>query len=100
MALTKPHRKGNRIEQKVIDLFEAIGGRCIRSAGSHGPFDIVVFLGSAIFLLQIKANRKPSAVEIETMKSWHVAPNVTKAYVVWKDRTPIPDFWWEYEWRE
>ena len=96
----KAKAKGTRIENKVIELFEAVGGRCIRSAGSHGPFDVVVFLGSAIFLLQVKANRKPTPVERETMKGWHVADNVAKAYVVWKDGEKTPDFWWEHEWRE
>ena len=46
----KAKAKGTRVEQKVIEMFEAVGARCIRSAGSHGPFDVVAFMGPAIFL--------------------------------------------------
>jgi len=90
--------KGTRVEHKVIELLEAVGFRCMRSAGSHGLFDIAAFSGPLTFLLQVKSNRKPSRVEIEEMESWNTT--ATKAYVVWKDREKYPVFYFDWEWRE
>jgi len=98
--MVKAKRKGTRVEEKVIAMFEAIGGKCVRSAGSHGPFDVVAFVGPAVFLIQVKANRKPGPEEIEAMRAWPSGPLTAKAYCVWKDYEKSPDFWWEGEWRE
>ena len=96
--MTKTKAKGTRVEQKVIDMFEAIGGKCVRSAGSHGPFDVIVFLKPAVFLIQVKANRKPDAAEIERMRNFPTNSLTAKAYCFWKDYDKSPDFWWEHEW--
>ena len=94
----KTKRKGTRIEAKVIELFEAVGLRCIRSAGSHGPFDVVGFLGPLTMLVQVKSNKKPSAEEIEEMRSWNVSCDKIKTYCVWKDREKYPVFYFEQDW--
>ena len=94
----KAKRKGTRVEEKVIELLEAVGFRCIRSAGSHGPFDVAAFHSGMNMLVQVKANRKPGPDEIEEMRTWRIGPETLKAYCVWQDREKYPIFYFEWEW--
>jgi len=91
-------RKGTRIEYKVQELLEAVGFKCVRSAGSHGPFDIAAFHTSMNMLVQVKSNRRPSPDEIDEMRTWNVPDNTVRAYAVWKDREKYPVFYFEKDW--
>ena len=94
----KAKRKGTRVEEKVIELLQAVGFNCIRSAGSHGPFDVAAFHAGMNMLVQVKANRKPGPDEIEEMRTWRTCSNTIKAYAVWKDREKYPVFYFDWEW--
>jgi len=85
--------KGTRIERQWIKDLESCGWRCIRSAGSFGPFDVVGFFpdsltnnDGAVVLYQLKANRNPTRAEYEAMRSFAVPHFVSKAFVRKDDR--------------
>jgi len=94
----KTKAKGTRTEAKVIELLEAIGFKCIRAAGSHGPFDLMAILHHVVFLIQVKTNEKPRPAEIEEMRSLKTGEMILKCYCVWKDRKKYPVFYFEWEW--
>ena len=94
----KTKAKGTRREHDVIKMWEAVGAKCIRSAGSFGPFDIIVHFEGFEILIQVKSNRKPPPEEIEEMKMWPSAQNRLKGYCVWKDGESGPEFYWENQW--
>ncbi len=76
--MTQSRAKGTRLERAVKRRLEEKGYVVIRSAGSHGPFDLVALksrtpdngttmggLGESdeVLSVQVKANRKPTRVQ-------------------------------------
>ncbi len=103
--MTQSRAKGTRLERAAKRRLEEKGYVVIRSAGSHGPFDLVALksrtpdagttlggLGESdeVLCVQVKANRKPTKVQVEAMSNLHVASEVW----VHKDRA---DVWDVYE---
>lgn len=95
---TTNYAKGRTKEYKTIELFEHVGFKCVRAAGSHGPFDIIAMTEKIEFLVQVKSNEKPSAIEIDEMRAWPAADGRVKCYCVWKDYEKYPIFYFENEW--
>lgn len=50
----KHYQIGRRIEYKIIEMLEAKGFTCVRSAGSHGPWDICAIDNNKIKFIQSK----------------------------------------------
>lgn len=55
--MKNPYKKGARLERRTKKRLEDDGYLVIRSAGSHGPVDLVCFKGvEPVRLVQVKAN--------------------------------------------
>jgi Holliday junction resolvase len=66
-----PYRKGARYEYYVKRLLEEKGYLVFRTAGSHGPFDLIAFDGQnkVILLVQVKKSKYISNKEKEALKT-------------------------------
>ena len=82
--------KGTRNEYKSIRLLEAAGYICTRAAASLGVFDIVAISETDILLVQVKSNRRESAVEREQIEMFPCPTNARKLIHVWRDRIAAP----------
>jgi hypothetical protein len=60
------YHRGRAFEYRVASLLRAAGWTVIRSAGSHGPFDLVAVRPARVVLLQLKASfSRPAAQRLE-----------------------------------
>lgn len=84
-------KKGNRNEHRSMQLLEAAGYACSRSAASLGAFDIIGIGTVDIVLCQVKSNAWPGTVEMETIKLFPAPPNARKLVHRWRDRQRLPD---------
>jgi len=73
------YQRGRAIEYQAIHMLKEQGYAAQRTAGSHGPFDIIAWNADSIRLIQIKGTRGPTAITTA----------LTKARNTWRD-TPIP----------
>ena len=68
MGRNRNYRKGIRAEYKLKQMLEERGWVVVRSAGSHGFWDLVAFRferGSVdILLLQVKAKEPPTKMQV------------------------------------
>lgn len=83
--------KGRRLEHKSRDLLELDGYAVMRSAGSHGAFDLAGFSTAGTVLVQVKANRLPSPAEVAELSAFPVPANCLKQIHRWRDRVAVPD---------
>ena len=83
--------KGTRRERKSIELFEAQGYQCTRSAGSLGPWDAICVGPHDIVLLQVKSRKWPGAEETATLALYVAPPNVRKVVHRWENYARDPD---------
>jgi len=74
--MTKSKAKGTRAERELKKKFEADGCYVMRSAGSHGPFDLAVFYPDRIRLVQVKVLGSP--VDKDELKAIEVPECCTK----------------------
>jgi len=84
-------RKGTRNEHRSAELLRSAGYRVIRSAGSHGEWDLVGISGTDIVLVQVKTRDWPSQLEIEQLRSYPCPPNCRRLIHRWRDRQRFPD---------
>ena len=52
--MSDKYRKGRRFEYERMAFWREKGYQVIRSAGSHGPFDLVVFRDEEVHFIQCK----------------------------------------------
>ena len=88
--MNKQYTKGARNEYKTMRLLEIAGYICLRTAGSHGPFDVIALSASNILLIQCKSNEWPTPAERETMSLVPVPDNCRKLVHRWDDRAVMP----------
>lgn len=55
-------------------ILEAAGYECMRSAGSHGKFDVLAWNQSQVRFIQIKLDCKPTQVELEALRGYDNIP--------------------------
>lgn len=84
-------QKGTRNEHRSIKLLEASGYRCIRSAGSHSPWDVIAIGPTDIVLCQVKSNEWPRAHELEAMRMFPAPANCRKVIHRWRNHARYPD---------
>jgi len=82
--------KGTRLEHRTIRLLEALGYACCRSAASLGEWDVIAVGPRDVKLVQVKANRNPGSVEMETLRGFRCPPMCSREVWVWKDRARRP----------
>lgn len=83
--------KGNRAERRSMQLLEAAGYSCTRSAASLGCWDIVGIGSTDIVVCQVKSNDWPRSDEMETLKNFACPPNCKRLIHRWRDRQRLPD---------
>ena len=88
--MNSSYKKGRRNEYRSMRLLEAVGYLCIRSAGSHSPFDIVGVGRSNIALVQCKTDCGLTPAERETLRGISVPANVTKYVHRWNNPAKLP----------
>ncbi len=81
-SVSKAKRKGMTNELRTMKRLEALGYYCVRSAGSHGLFDVVGIGPSDVKAIQVKTGRWPGSEEMEAIELLAVPPNVSKE--VWR----------------
>jgi Holliday junction resolvase-like predicted endonuclease len=79
------YAKGRRLEYKSMAMLACEGYRCLRTAGSHGEFDLLAFQPDHILLVQVKGNTKPSKSEIAKIRAFRCPSNCYKEIYIWKD---------------
>lgn len=57
------YERGRRLEWEVKKLYEEMGYLCVRSAGSHSPFDVVAFGERDVVAIQCKLTTKSTMKE-------------------------------------
>ncbi len=72
------YSKGRQYEYRTIKSLKDQGFNCIRSAGSHGPFDIVAWNEDVIYFIQVKVGVKPTRKEIDEILNIPVPMNAVK----------------------
>jgi Holliday junction resolvase len=83
--------KGARNERRSIELLEAAGYRCCRSAASLGAWDIIGIGPADVVLLQVKTRDWPGCSEMESLKRFPAPANARKLLHRWRDRQRTPD---------
>lgn len=82
--------KGRRLEYRARDILERAGYLVVRSAGSHGPFDLVAISSLGVRLVQVKANHVGEA-EMESLRDLRgCPPNSSREVWLFKDRQVEP----------
>jgi Holliday junction resolvase len=82
--------KGTRLELKTMRVLEKAGYKTCRSAASLGEWDVIAVGATNVRLVQVKANRRPGSVEMETLRSFVAPSNCSREVWVWKDRAREP----------
>ena len=81
--------KGNRAEHRCMRMLEAQGFQTTRSSASLGAWDVIAVGPDGVRLVQVKCNRRPGRVEMETLRAFKVPPSgVSKEVWVFKDGKP------------
>lgn len=82
--------KGSRNEHKAMRILESAGYACTRAAASLGVFDIVAVGPQGTRLVQVKSNRWPSSLEMETIELFPVHRLCTKEVWRFNDYGRVP----------
>lgn len=82
--------KGTRAEHKTMRYLETIGYACTRAAASLGAWDIIAIGPRDIRCIQVKANRWPGSVEMETLEQFTCPPCVIREVWRWDDYAREP----------
>lgn len=88
--MNKNYVRGRANEYKTMGILEAVGYNCFRSAGSHGPFDVIGISKRGIILVQVKTNGQPSPADMETMRDFPAPSNATKLVYCFNTGTRLP----------
>ena len=85
---------GRNAEYRTMRVLEAAGYRCLRTAGSHGPWDVIGFGPVDCVLVQVKRGGKPAVNQILAEmrdEQERLAPNVRQLLHWWKVRASTPE---------
>ncbi len=73
-----------------MKILESAGYCCVKAGASLGIFDILGLSSTDMVCVQVKSNRGPGSVELETLKNFKVPPNCRKLLHIWIDRSREP----------
>ena len=91
VILKNPKAKGSRNERRVIKFLKELGYDCTKAGGSLGIFDIIAVNRQDIRLIQVKSNRMPAPLEMETIRDFKNYPACGRKEVwVWHDYVKQP----------
>lgn len=74
-----------------MQLLEAAGYKCSRSAASLGAWDVFGVSATDVVLVQVKTRDWPSSSEMETLKEFCAPPSCKKLVHRWRNRQRLPD---------
>lgn len=82
-----PYQRGIALEYKIKKLLEHEGWTVLRTAGSHGEYDLIAYKNREVIFIQLKrkAEGKSSVVELNSYDAtvteilWTVADKAKKA---------------------
>jgi len=86
------YSRGAGAEYRAMEHLERVGYFCIRSAGSHGPVDLVAVGPTGVRLIQVKRAQDgylpPAELELarEQLRSIPCPAGVSREIWVWRDR--------------
>lgn len=83
------YKKGYRFEREIFNLFESAGYYVIRSAGSHGTFDLIAIKDGVVFGVQCKYNNHLNKREELAMKLAFKQYGIIPIYAFRKPREPL-----------
>jgi len=83
------YKKGYRFEREVFNLFQSSGYYVIRSAGSHGTFDLICVKDGVVFGVQCKYNNHLNKREEYAMKLAFKQYGIIPIYAYRRSREPI-----------
>lgn len=72
--VNKNYNRGRAREYSTMRILENCGYECIRSAGSHGMFDVIAWNKSGVRFIQIKLDCKPTLAELEGLQECRSIP--------------------------
>ena len=90
MAATN-YDRGRAREYRSMNLIEVAGYEPIRSAGSHGTWDVIGVSDTGILLVQVKLNEKPTPAEYEAMHRAACPPNGKKLLHFYRTGRHLPE---------
>lgn len=78
------YRAGVRAERRTQECLEAAGYTTMRTAGSHGAFDVIGVSATDIVLVQVKrGSKRPSEADVRALRELSVPPNVRTLVHYW-----------------
>ena len=87
--MTTNYRSGSSVEYRIIKLFQSWGYEARRTAGSHGPFDVIAINSSEVVLIQAKKYKgkyRPGfGKDVNKLASVVAPPNVQKFLAIWQE---------------
>lgn len=83
------YANGRRREYEAISYFEDRGYTAVRTAGSHGLFDVIAWNGEQHIHAQVKKDCKPSAEEFAQLRAATVPPNTFKVVMIYRKRQKV-----------
>jgi len=83
------YKKGYQFEREVFRLFQSAGYYVIRSAGSHGLFDLVAVKDGLVFGIQCKYNNHLKSHEKTAMINAYYTFGIIPVYIYRMKRKPI-----------
>ena len=86
-----PYQRGARLEYRARDALRAQGYAVMRSAGSHGPADLVALNAREVLLVQVKHAGQLLRLALNALASLRTPPNTRKQVWVYepaRGRTP------------
>jgi len=85
------YKKGRNFEYQIIKLFSSAGYYTIRSAGSHGIFDILAVKDGVVFGIQCKLANNISKSEKQAMLNAYYTFGIIPLYAYKINRTTYID---------
>ena len=90
------YQRGVYAERKCMAFLRAIGFTAVRTAGSHGPFDVIAWNKYGVRLVQVKRSnkqRKPSQKERDGIEAETAPWNCSKEVWIYQTGIKEPIIW-------
>lgn len=81
------YQRGYDTEQRCIRELERVGYTAVRTAGSHGPVDVIAWTPTHTRFIQCKRTKQGGSYnsEREQLRGYPCPPNTTLELWVWDD---------------
>lgn len=92
----KNYVRGRDLEYRIIKLLENAGYNAIRTAGSHGVFDVIAWDGLCVRFIQAKRTETSSTkydIDIERIQDTDIPKQSTAELWVWYAPKDEKGYW-------